>query len=346
MCAVLLVVSEPAARAGINVWTSYGPDGAFVCSLAIDPSMPNTLYAGTERGVFKSTDGGATWSSLGLTNIDIDALAIDPGTPTTLYAGTYGDGVFKSMDGGRTWNAAKAGLTNDIVYALAVDPLTPSTLYAGVDPRYPDAGVFKSTDGGSTWQAIDSLLKHSDVWALAIDPLTPTILYAGTDNGGVFKSTDGGATWSSVGLTDVDIDTLAIDPGTPSTFYAGTYGDGGFKSTGTGGVFKSTDGGATWSSIGLTDVYIDTLAIDPGTPTTLYAGTYAGRTAAVCLRARMAGPPGTLSTPASPILLSPRSPSILPCPRRSMLELSATACSPFNRSLCASVTATVAATSP
>jgi len=65
-----------------------------VTALAIDPTIPTTLYAGTV-GVFKSTDGGSTWSAVntGLTNTAVRALAIDPATPTTLYAGTDG-GVF------------------------------------------------------------------------------------------------------------------------------------------------------------------------------------------------------------------------------------------------------------
>ncbi|MFA5873549.1 MAG: hypothetical protein WC832_06260, partial [Anaerolineales bacterium] len=67
-----------------------------VRALAIDPTTPSTLYAGTYGGVFKSTNGGGNWSALntGLTNTDVYALAIDPTTPSTLYAGTHGGGVF------------------------------------------------------------------------------------------------------------------------------------------------------------------------------------------------------------------------------------------------------------
>jgi hypothetical protein len=68
-----------------------------VQALAINPTTPTTLYAGTgDGGVFKSTDGGATWTanSTGLTNLDVQALAINPTMPTTLYAGTDGNSVF------------------------------------------------------------------------------------------------------------------------------------------------------------------------------------------------------------------------------------------------------------
>src|SRR5207245_2080938 len=109
-------------RAGINVWTSHGPEGGFIPALTVDPQNPSTVYAGTDGGVFKSTNGGANWSAAnsGLTATDVRALAVDPQNPSTVYAG--GDGVFKSTNGGATWNAANSGLLGTGVAALAVDP--------------------------------------------------------------------------------------------------------------------------------------------------------------------------------------------------------------------------------
>ena len=97
-------------------WTTGGPYGGTVHALAIDPTTPTTLYAGTYIGVFKSTDAGGTWvaASRGLTAESIRALAINPATPTTLYAGTHYEGVFKSTDAGGTWVAANTGLTAEI----------------------------------------------------------------------------------------------------------------------------------------------------------------------------------------------------------------------------------------
>src|SRR4029077_1713219 len=66
------------ASAGINLWTSGGPAGGQVSTLAIDPSKSTTLYAGTQFGVFKSVDGGGSWTDLGLTFNSIRALVIDP----------------------------------------------------------------------------------------------------------------------------------------------------------------------------------------------------------------------------------------------------------------------------
>jgi photosystem II stability/assembly factor-like uncharacterized protein len=270
------------------------PPSSYVGALAIDPTTPRTLYAGSDRGVFKSTDGGGTWAAAGTSFGAVRALALDASTPGALYAGTgcfqfdgscRGD-VFKSTDGGNTWSAADTGLPdNNFVRALAVDPSTPRTLYAGLEDigGVFGGGVFKSTDGASTWQAIiDGLPPETQVGALAIDPIAPSTLYAGTgscdvDMGcighGVFQSTDGGATWSGTGLTDIVTELLAIDPTTPGTLYAGTHS----------GVLKSTDGGGTWNAAntGLPatpefDPSVTALAVDPSTAGTLYAGTYSG----------------------------------------------------------------------
>ena len=141
-----------------------------VLALAIDPSMPTTLYAGTNsNGVYKSTDGGASWSAVtsGLIYLSVRALAIDPTAPNTLYAGTNG-GVFKSADGGASWNPTGAGPTS--VRTLTIAPTASNTLYTATE----GGGVFKSTDYGATWSAINTGLTNKSVRALAIDPTPPT----------------------------------------------------------------------------------------------------------------------------------------------------------------------------
>jgi len=288
MCTAVFVAGAHRAQAGINVWTSNGLAGVYVRSLAIDPSTPSTLYAGTGHWfgdgsaigeVYKSTDGGSTWSAAntGLRS-PVTALAIDPTTPSTLYAGTYDSvgspgSVLKSTDGGSTWGAFNTGLpTSDLsVAALAIDPTTPSTLYA-VTYSY---GVFKSTDGGSTWGAVNTGLPTTDLFvaALAIDPTTPDTLYAGVAsdaNPGVYKSTDGGNTWGALNMGGLFggsfwVFALAIDPTSPGTVYAGTAWFG---------VLKSTDSGTTWGGpYGefMEDV-LSVLVIDPATATLFAAG--------------------------------------------------------------------------
>src|SRR5687768_14891440 len=85
-----------------------------------DPSIPTTIFAGAERGLFKSTDAGATWAATGL-NETTTAVAIAPVTPTIVYAGTN-SGLFQSSDGGTNWSPA--GVSNPIC-AVEVDPATP-----------------------------------------------------------------------------------------------------------------------------------------------------------------------------------------------------------------------------
>ncbi|MCP3960309.1 MAG: hypothetical protein GY719_20900 [bacterium] len=259
---------------------SDGIVAARVDSLAIDPQTPTTLYAGiVGGGVFKSTDGGAAWNAIneGLDNLLIAALAVDPLTPDTLYAGTAGGGVFKSTDGGGQWNPANEGLLGLFVYSLAVDPRDPDILYAGTIVGSFGVRVFRSVDGGASWEAANAGLPESMlVVTLAVDPHTPTILYAG-GRAGLFKSTDRGTTWSQSnnGLTelpdDATVTALAIDPQNPNTVYAGLPGG-----LGLGGVYRSDDGGDSWTSLNNDPLFdfsdVQTLAIDPLTPTTLYAG--------------------------------------------------------------------------
>ena len=239
--------------------------------LAIDPSTPSTLYAGTEgQGVFKSTDSGGSWfrANIGLTNLDVRALAIDPSHSAILYAGAYATTgssccvLFKSTDSGATWVRASTGLPYSTVESIAIDPATPSTLFAGTGIL----GVYKSTNSGGTWAEANTGLPGRMVSSLAIDPVTPATLYVGMDFRGIFKSTDSGGSWAEAnsGLPDFGVGlsgpALAINPTTPTTLYAGTDR----------GVFKSTNSGGTWAAInsGLT---VLALTINPVAPNTLYA---------------------------------------------------------------------------
>jgi photosystem II stability/assembly factor-like uncharacterized protein len=132
-----------ASRDGGRTWsvTSTNFNGALMRVIAVDPTNPDTVYAGTaSSGIYKSTDAGKTWRAIstGLPNKDVGALVIDPHAPRTIYAGSGSNrysgarGVFRSTDGGRHWHPFNAGLANGAVRALTTDQRG-RVLYAGTD---------------------------------------------------------------------------------------------------------------------------------------------------------------------------------------------------------------------
>jgi photosystem II stability/assembly factor-like uncharacterized protein len=238
-------------------------------TLAIDRQNPATLYAVTSTGFFKSTNGGTNWNTANLAG-NVHTFAIDSQNPATIYAATVpssgaavsGSGVFKTTDGGGSWNAANSGIKAIPVRNLAIDPQHSGTLYAANGGK-----LLKTSDGGTHWIA-----GTLDVRKLAIDPQDPDTVFAlvnDQSSGQPAKSTDGVASWSRLNLplasNDLVID-LAIDPQDSGMVYAGTAAEG---------VFKSTDGGESWSlaNSGLPQEGISVLAISGGEPTTVYAGT-------------------------------------------------------------------------
>jgi photosystem II stability/assembly factor-like uncharacterized protein len=147
------------------------------------------------------------------------------------------------------------------VLSLAIDPTKPATLYAGAK----NAGVFKSSDGGTSWTAINTGLPSGiSVSTLVISPMNPSTLYVGT-NQDVFKTSDGGESWRALNLTR-SVTAMLIDPQTPSRLYAAGACNG---------VYRSNNEGTSWTAIntGLTGFFFTSLAIDPASPSTLYAGT-------------------------------------------------------------------------
>jgi photosystem II stability/assembly factor-like uncharacterized protein len=271
--------SEGLLKSGDNgvSWVVYGTTVPLF-ALAIDPSSPQTLYAGNAAGLgmLKSTDGGAHWlfANTGLPVLQdaagkysplVVALSVDPGNTSTVYAGTYGSGLFESANRAGSWAASSSGIRNTYVSALALAPENgqSSTLYAGTL----GGGVFQSSDGAQSWTAANAGLDASIVGALVLDPAAPDTLYAGTSDG-VAKSGDGGQSWQAInaGFPVSAVSALVLAPGSPGTLFAGTLG---------GGLLKSSDGGANWSAStqGLAELYISSIAIDPTAPATLYAGT-------------------------------------------------------------------------
>ncbi|MCC7409215.1 MAG: hypothetical protein IT442_14205, partial [Phycisphaeraceae bacterium] len=286
-----LVLMAPASHGGPAGWTSGGPYGGPVISLTIDPAAPGTLYAGSEVGVFKSTDFGATWQSgnTGLLNFRAGPLAIDPANPDTVYVGVSQYGIFKSTNGGASWASAGLGVVSSpqleaqqqrgarlppgrpTVTAIAIDPTAPSTVYAGValSPNFA-SGIYKSTDSGGSWVHVGGSLDGPTV--LIVDPSQPTTLHGAWEFVGVLKSTDSGNTWVSNGYNG-SAKALALDPSNSDIVYAGIY-----AGTVPSGLYKSTNAGASFElfNTGLESTTVYSLVVDPSTPTTVYVGTSSG----------------------------------------------------------------------
>ena len=261
MTLALSVCLVQSSSAGMNQWTSAGLTGRSVFTLAIDPKTPTTIYAGTDRGVFKTVDDSANWQPTSLVD-PVGILAIASQTPAIVYAvGT--STLYKSNDSGSTW-VTVASLPSSSLQALAVDPLTPTTLYAGygvieyrpvgfgsTGATVVAGGVLKSIDSGATWT--DLSLVKTPVYALMFDPANPARLYAyfstppltstGGGNEGVLRTLDGGTTWQEVPFSD-PLSLLAprrvIDSKNLSTAYEDSFG---------AYVLRTTDSGRNWLSL-------------------------------------------------------------------------------------------------
>ena len=286
-----------------------------VTAIAVDSSNSKRVFLGAaEGGVWNTTDGGNTWTPLTDSQVTLatGSVAIDQTNPQTIYVGTgeqdylnsyYGAGVLKSTDGGKTWAqlgdsafvgpfSASAG--GAFIGSMVVDPST-GNLFAGVlENGASGSGVYRSTDGGNTWNVV---LSGAAGNAVVYDPNSGNLFAAlgpcgsvcgssGTLQAGVFVSTNHGTTWSSLNnatlpKTNVGRIGLAISPATnPSTLYAG------IADSATGslqGVWKTTNGGTTWTQLTLLSDYCtpqcwfdNVVAVSPTNANVVYLAGKAG----------------------------------------------------------------------
>jgi photosystem II stability/assembly factor-like uncharacterized protein len=256
-------------------WQNLGPTNfaGRVSAVAVDPTNTAVIYRGTAGGgVWKTTNGGTTWKPLtdDLGNLSIGAVAVAPSKPQTVYVGTGegalgidgidGIGFIRSTDGGATWTLPVSVLAAKF-FDLNVHPTKPDELLAATS-----AGIQKSTDGGSTWKSVFS--KYAATAIVRVPNAPAKLLVTVWDissasptwNGFIYRSTDGGETWSpsgGAGTSPFDPDTgrlsLAIAPSAPSIVYV-------LSATASGdsqscdqdpvdqrGIYRSTDGGVTWT---------------------------------------------------------------------------------------------------
>ncbi len=228
-----LTFAQPAQQSGPLKglqFRSIGPyRGGRVTAVTGITSQPNVYYFGaTGGGIWKTTDGGTNWQNVSdgfFGTGSVGAIGVSESDPNILYVGmgeapirgnvSHGDGVYKSMDAGKTWK--HSGLEDSRHIArIRVHPKNPDLVYAAVLGHifgpHEQRGVYRSKDGGKTWERI--LYKHNQTGAidLILDPSNPNVMYAG--------------------MWEVKRTPYSLESGGKN-----------------GGLFKSTDGGDTWTEL-------------------------------------------------------------------------------------------------
>jgi photosystem II stability/assembly factor-like uncharacterized protein len=202
------------------------PDTPDYHSLLVAPDDPGRVFLGTHGGLFETADGGETWAQASLVDKDAMNLARTPGK--TIWAAGHGV-LARSTDDGASWEeVSPAGLPYLDVHGFAADPSDPQRLFAAIAGQ----GLFRSSDGGDSFELVSQDV-GPDVFGLAVMP-SGTIL-AGDTKKGLLSSRDGGKSWRRV--LEEPILGLAVNPGDPQTVLA----------AGRPGVYRSVDGGRTWS---------------------------------------------------------------------------------------------------
>ncbi len=199
----------------------------------------------------------------------IDDFAVVESNPSIVYVGVASGGVWKTTNNGTTWEPVFDKEAVSTIGDLAIAPSDPSIIWAGSgEPNNRQSsswgdGIYKSTDAGKTWKNMGLAGTHH-IGRVAIHPKNPDVVYAAAlghlwganPERGVYKTTDGGTNWSQVLKISADtgVSDLAMDPESPDTLYASAYERRrtpfGFNGGGSeAGIYKTTDGGATWKKL-------------------------------------------------------------------------------------------------
>lgn len=235
-------------------------------ALRVHPADPNTAWVSatgdlfkrnTDRGIFRTTDGGRTWRKTLYLNDSTGAADVElkPGDPNTVYAwmsrierkpwtiisGSREGGFYKSTDGGVTFRKTGRGLPTGLIGKgnLAVTAANPERLYLLVEAQ-PGGGLYRSDDAGANWELVNTtpglITRPFYYTTIGADPTNADVVYAGAEN--FYKSTDGGRTLALFPTPHVDNHDIWINPTNGLTMVQANDG----------GANVSFDGGRTWST--------------------------------------------------------------------------------------------------
>lgn len=220
------------ADAGQSWKLLSGTSGKAVWSLALWPSNPDVIAAGTADGVYRSLDGGENWRQISAADNPefrpVVSLAFDPSNRDIVYAGTT-HLPWRTSNGGASWESIHTGMIDDSdVFSIQVDVHQPQSVYASAC-----SGLYRSSDSAGHWNKLPTPKGAFRTWFVALDPRHNGVVFAGTTEG-LLRTEDGGKTWRLVSSEAVR--SVAFDPAVPERIF--------FAST-TAGLMLSTDGGRT-----------------------------------------------------------------------------------------------------
>jgi photosystem II stability/assembly factor-like uncharacterized protein len=250
---------------GGKTWTHMGlEETRHIARIQIHPTNPEIVYVAAvghlwgpnpERGIYRTTDGGATWDKVLYVNEHTGAidLAMDRQDPRILYAAMYqrrrtnfgfigggpGSGIYRTRDGGATWEELTEGLPEGDMGRIGLDIYRgdPRIVYAIVEAMGDAGGIYRSADRGDTWEQMSETNPRPMYYSqIRIDPSDPERIYLGGTS--FYISSDGGKTFEDYRYSGVHVDHHAIwvDPGDPDHLLLGNDG----------GVYASFDRGASW----------------------------------------------------------------------------------------------------